>query len=166
MDADTTHARLPPALAGFVARHHVSVEVVAADEAAPTAAAAARILGVDVGDIVKTLVLTDGVACVAAIVPGDRRLDRRKLAQAAGCGTLRFASAAEVVERTGFPPGGVAPLGFAGPVTVVVDAALATPPGRTVVAGGGRAELLVRLAVADIVRCTAAHVAPIARDDA
>jgi prolyl-tRNA editing enzyme YbaK/EbsC (Cys-tRNA(Pro) deacylase) len=117
------------------------------------------------GAIVKTMVLTDGARVVAAIVPGDRRLDRKKVARAVGSGTLRFASAAEVAEHTGYPPGGVAPLAFAGPVTVVVDESLMAAPGREVVAGGGRPELLVRVAVAELIRHNQAVVAAIARDD-
>jgi prolyl-tRNA editing enzyme YbaK/EbsC (Cys-tRNA(Pro) deacylase) len=47
-------------------------------------------------------------------------------------------------------------------VTVVVDESLSQSPGRDVVAGGGRAELLMRVSVADLVRHTGAVVAPIA----
>lgn len=156
---------LPTHLAEFIARNRIEVEVVASNEAAATAEAAARILGVHVSEIVKTMVLTDGALYVASIVPGHRRLDRKKVARTLGSGALRFATAAEVVEHTGYPPGGVAPLGFPGPMTVVVDASLTTVPGRVVVAGGGRPELLVRVAVADIVRHGKAVVAPIAQDE-
>jgi len=107
------------------------------------------------------MVLTDGVRCVAAIVAGDDRLDRRKVAGAVGAGALRFAKADEVLAATGYPPGGVAPFGFAGAVTVVLDAGLASEPEREVVAGGGRPELLLRLAVRDLVRAAQAIVAPI-----
>lgn len=156
---------LPEPLAAFIARHCIEVEVVKTEEAAATADAAARLLGVHVSAIVKTMVLTDGTRCVAAIVPGDRRLDRKKVAQAIGSGTLRFALAAEVVAHTGYPPGGVAPFGFIGPVTVVVDESLSQAPRREVVAGGGRPELLVRVSVADLILHNKAVVAPIARDD-
>ena len=156
---------LPEHLAAFIARHRVAAEVVQTEEAAATADAAARLLGVDVSDIVKTMVLTDGRRCVAAIVPGDRRLDRKKVARAIGSGTLRFASAPEVYAHTGFPPGGVAPFAFTGPLTVVVEASLAQTPGRVVVAGGGRPELLMRVAVAELIRHNEAVVAAIVEDE-
>jgi Cys-tRNA(Pro) deacylase len=155
---------LPEPLAAFIARRGLAVHAVRADAAAATAEAAARLLGVEVAAIVKTMVLTDGRRTVAAIVPGDRRLDRAKVAAAIGAGRLRFASAAEVLEQTGYPPGGVAPFGFAGAVTVVVDAALARTPERRVVAGGGRPELLIEVRVADLIGAHAAQVAPIAQD--
>jgi Cys-tRNA(Pro) deacylase len=156
---------LPEHLAEFIARNRIDVEVVNTEEAAATAGDVARILGVHVSDIVKTMVLTDGARYVASIVPGDKRLDRKKVARAIGSGSLRFASAREVVEYTGYPPGGVAPFGFATPVTVVVDESLSRGPGREVVAGGGRPELLVRISVVDLIQHTQALVAPIAQDD-
>ena len=154
-------ALLPERLAAFIADHRIAVQVETTGEAAPTAVDAARILGVSVSAIVKTMVLTDGVRCVAALVAGDDRLDRRKVAGAVGAGALRFAKADEVLAATGYPPGGVAPFGFAGVVTVVLDAGLASEPEREVVAGGGRPELLLRLAVRDLVRDAQAIVAPI-----
>lgn len=152
---------LPDRLAAFIARNAIAVEVVQTDEAAATADDAARLLGVQVSDIVKTMLLTDGTRCVAAIVPGDQRLDRKKVAQVIGSGTLRFASAAEVVEHAGYPPGGVAPFGFVAALTVVVDASLARTPDREVVAGGGRPELLIRVAVTDLIRHNQTVVAAI-----
>jgi Ala-tRNA(Pro) deacylase len=155
---------LPDRLDAFIARHGLDVHLAAHAEAAPTAEDAARILGVAVADIVKTMVLVDGTRTVAAVVPGDRRLDRRKAAAAAGLQKLRLASADEVMERTGYPAGGVAPLAFATPVTLVVDAALAADPTHTVIAGGGRIELLVRIKVGDLVRAGGAIVAPVTQD--
>ena len=154
-------ALLPSALRALVERERVDVQVVSSTEAAHTAEEAARILGVRVADIVKTLILTDGERCAAAIAPGDRRVDRARVAALVGSRKLRFADADEVLARTGYPPGGVAPLAFAQPLSVVVDDSLTDPPGRTVVAGGGRPELLIRLTVDTIVRINGATVATI-----
>lgn len=159
------NALLPERLAAFIARDRIAVEVLTTGEAAHTAEAAARILDLPVAAIVKTMVLTDGTRCVAAIVPGDRRLDRRKVASAAGSAALRFATAEEVVVWTGYPPGGVAPFAFSGDVQVVIDDSLARDPEREVVAGGGRPELLLRVAVGDLIRHAGAVVAPIIRAD-
>jgi len=160
-DADAL-ARLPEALREAIVREGIAVEVVSHDEAAPTAEAAARILGVPVSDIVKTLVLTDGAGSwVAAVVPGDRRVDRSKVTALVGARKLRFASADEVLERTGYPAGGVAPFAFAKPLAVVVDASLVTPDDRIVIAGGGRPELLIRVAARAIVERNGATVGAI-----
>ena len=156
---------LPEHLATFMALHRIAAQVTQTGEAAATADAAARLLGFAVSDNVKTMVLTDGTRFVASIVPGDKRLDRRKVAQTIGSGTLRFASAAEVAERTGYPAGGVAPFGFVSELTVIVDASLAQTAEREVVAGGGRPELLMRVSVADLIRHNSATVASIVQDE-
>ena len=54
-------------------------------------------------------------------------------------------------------PRGVAPLGFAHPTPVVVDESLSGP----VVGGGGREDLLIRIAVDDLVRVNGARRAAI-----
>jgi len=165
-DRATYHPRvtvdpLPRTLRELVDRERLDVRLVSAGEAAHTAEDAARILGVPVADIVKTMVLTDGRQAVAAVVPGDRRVDRARVAARAGTPKLRFATSEEVLAHTGYPAGGVAPLAFPRLLPMVVDASLAEPPDRVVIAGGGRPELLIRVAVATIVRSNGAVVADI-----
>ena len=63
----------------------------------------------DLDRIVKSLVFVCDGAYVLALVPGDRRGDERRVAAAAGAAEARIARAPEVVEATGFEPGGVAP---------------------------------------------------------
>jgi prolyl-tRNA editing enzyme YbaK/EbsC (Cys-tRNA(Pro) deacylase) len=75
----------------------------------PTAEAAARAVGCELGQIVKSLVFDCDGRPVLVMVPGDRRADSEKIAQAAGCRFARIAGAEEVSEATGFPPGAVAP---------------------------------------------------------
>jgi prolyl-tRNA editing enzyme YbaK/EbsC (Cys-tRNA(Pro) deacylase) len=75
----------------------------------PTADAAARAVGCELGQIVKSLVFDCDGRPVVVLVPGDRRADSEKVAQAAGCSFARIAGAGEVADATGFPPGAVAP---------------------------------------------------------
>lgn len=75
----------------------------------PTAEAAARAVGCEASQIVKSIVfICDGMP-VLALVPGDRRADAAKVAAAAGAGYARMARPDEVVAATGFEPGAVAP---------------------------------------------------------
>lgn len=75
----------------------------------PTAAAAAKAVGCERAQIVKSLVfICDGLP-VLALVPGDRRADATKVAGAAGAKYARTAKPEEVVAATGFEPGAVAP---------------------------------------------------------
>ena len=148
---------LPERLATCIRDAGIDVAIVGHGAAAATAESAARILGVPLSAIVKTMALTDGTRFVAAILPGDRRLDRKRVAAALDIKSLRFASSAEVLEQTGYPAGGVAPLGFARPTTVVVDDTLS----GWAIGGGGREDLLIRIAVDDIVRVNSARRAAI-----
>jgi prolyl-tRNA editing enzyme YbaK/EbsC (Cys-tRNA(Pro) deacylase) len=75
----------------------------------PTAADAAAAVGCGVDRIVKSLVLVCDGRPVVALVPGDRRGDTAKIGGAVGASSVRVASAHEVEEATGFPPGAVAP---------------------------------------------------------
>jgi Cys-tRNA(Pro) deacylase len=79
------------------------------DEGAATARDAARAVGCELDQIVKSIVLVCDGAYVLALVPGDRRADERAVAAEAGAKEVRSATAAEVREATGFEPGGVAP---------------------------------------------------------
>lgn len=90
-------------------------------EGTKTAQDAAAAIGVEVGQIVKSLVfLVDGAATMA-LVAGDNRLDESLLAAAAGAGDVRRADADAVRGATGFPIGGVPPIGHDLPIYVDRD---------------------------------------------
>ena len=79
------------------------------DSGTATAAEAARAVGCEPSEIVKSLVcLCDGRP-VLALIPGDRRADTAKIARAAQAAGARVARPGEVRELTGFEPGAVAP---------------------------------------------------------
>ena len=89
-------------------------------EGTKTAADAAAAIGVEVGQIVKSLVfLVDGEP-VMALVAGDNQLDEKKLGALRG-GKVSRADADAVRAATGFPIGGVPPLGHELPVLVDED---------------------------------------------
>lgn len=79
------------------------------DEGTPTARDAARAVGCELAQIVKSLVLVADGAYVLVLVPGDRRADEKAVAEELGAAQIRVAKADEVVRATGFEPGGVAP---------------------------------------------------------
>ncbi len=87
-------------------------------EGTKTAEDAARAVGCDVAAIVKSLVFKVDGEPVLALVPGDERLDLRKLAAIAGGSTAARASLDEVRAATGFAAGGTPPFGHATPVRI------------------------------------------------
>jgi prolyl-tRNA editing enzyme YbaK/EbsC (Cys-tRNA(Pro) deacylase) len=86
----------------------------------PTAPMAAAALGVEVGQIAKSLLLKgkDG-RFYLVLCPGDRRVTNAKLKAALGVKT-RMATPEETLAVTGFQPGGVCPFGVDG-VEVWID---------------------------------------------
>jgi prolyl-tRNA editing enzyme YbaK/EbsC (Cys-tRNA(Pro) deacylase) len=111
------------------AGHGLRIEPVTYPAGTRTAEDAARAIGCDVAQIVKSLVfdLVDadaGVTPVVALVSGADRLDEAKLAAAAGASRARRVDADRVRAVTGFPIGGVAPFGHPEPVRTYVDPGL------------------------------------------
>ncbi len=90
-------------------------------EGTRTAADAARVIGVGLGQIVKSLVFSVDGEVVVALVSGENLLDEHKLAQAAGAERAWRQDADTVRETTGFPVGGVPPFGHREPLRVFFD---------------------------------------------
>ena len=90
-------------------------------EGTKTAADAAAAIGVDVAQIVKSLIFGVDGRIVLAYMSGANRLDERKLAVAAGGTKCARVDADAVREATGFPIGGVPPFGHATELQVFVD---------------------------------------------
>jgi len=97
----------------------LEAEVQELAESTRTAQEAADAVGVEVGQIVKSLVFVDETGPVLCLCAGDRRVDTDKLGQNA-----RQAKGNEVREATGFAIGGVPPIGHDRPVRTVIDASL------------------------------------------
>ena len=129
----------------------------------PTADAAARAVGCDVAQIVKSIVFDCDGTTVLALVPGDRRADRAKVARAAGCASA-YVAAADAVERaTGFEPGAVSPFGVTRVSAVLADPSLLAHD--LVWVGGGSQRHMAGIAPAELVRLTRARTADVVRDD-
>jgi Cys-tRNA(Pro) deacylase len=86
-----------------------------------TAADAAAAIGVEVGQIVKSLIFAVDGEVVLAYVSGANQLDERKLAAAAGGRRCSRVDADAVRAATGYPIGGVPPFGHVTTLRVFVD---------------------------------------------
>ena len=90
-------------------------------EGTKTVPHAAAAIGVDVGQIVKSLIFAVDGEVVLAYVSGVNQLDEKKLAAAAGGRKASRVDADVVREATGYPIGGVPPFGHATPLRVFID---------------------------------------------
>jgi prolyl-tRNA editing enzyme YbaK/EbsC (Cys-tRNA(Pro) deacylase) len=90
-------------------------------EGTKTAADAARAVGCDVGQIVKSLVFVAGSRPVLALTSGANRVDQVKLATLCGEREARRASPEEARAATGFTVGGTPPFGHPERLRTFVD---------------------------------------------
>jgi Cys-tRNA(Pro) deacylase len=137
----------------------LSVELREFPEGTRTAEDAARAIGVEVGQIVKSLVFTLDGAMVVALVSGRNRLDERRLATALGGTEVGRADAAGVREATGYAIGGVPPFAHARPLPTAIDEDLLDYD--VVWAAAGTPRDVFALSPRDLGRLTGGTVAPL-----
>ena len=131
-------------------------------EGTRTAADAARAVGCEVGQIVKSLVFMAGDSPILALVSGSNRVDLDRLARAAGTDAVRRADGDEARAATGFAIGGVPPFGHATPLAVLVDRDLASHD--RLWAAAGLPDAVFAIAPGDLVRASGGRVVDIAED--
>ena len=91
-----------------------------------TAETAARAVGAELGQIVKSLVFVapadgGGLEPILCLVSGPNRVDIARLAAVTAEPEIRRATAREANELTGFAIGGIPPIGHARPMRVIMD---------------------------------------------
>ncbi|MBP1763093.1 MAG: YbaK/prolyl-tRNA synthetase associated region [Firmicutes bacterium] len=117
---------MTPALArveNFIS-NYPDLKVILFDSSTHTAEMAAQTLGVTPGQIAKTLVFMADLKPVIIVTCGDKKVDARQLAKTLGVKKVKFANAELVTELTGFPPGGVSPLGLTKDLPIYLDQSL------------------------------------------
>jgi prolyl-tRNA editing enzyme YbaK/EbsC (Cys-tRNA(Pro) deacylase) len=124
-------------------------------EGAATAKDAARAVGCDLGQIVKSLLFDCGGRPVLVLVPGDRRADSEKIARAAGSPIARIATSEEVQDATGFEPGAVAPFPLRHVSSVVIERTLLGQPVLWI--GAGSSKHMAALSPTELLRLSRAR---------
>ncbi|HMZ86401.1 MAG TPA: YbaK/EbsC family protein [Giesbergeria sp.] len=132
------------------------------DDAARTAQQAADALGVQLGQIAKSIIFRrkQDDAAVLVITSGDRRVDEKKVA--ALVGKIGRADAEFVKERTGFSIGGVSPVGHASAPVTLIDRELQRF--AVVWAAAGHPHGVFPLHPTDLERLTGAPVADVVQE--
>src|SRR3954451_17807575 len=135
----------------------LDVELRTLDGSTATVAQAATALGVEQGQIAKSIVFVMDGEPVVVVASGRNRIDNDKVCVALDCAEPRIASHDEVRAATGFPIGGVPPIGHGLPV--LFDSALLEY--ELVYAAGGDANTLFGVAPRDLAGSVHALVAPV-----
>jgi len=145
-------------------RAGLAIEVQRFPEGTRTAADAARAVGCEVAQIVKSLVFVVDGDPVLALLSGADRLDPARLATALGGAAARRADGDEVRTATGFAIGGVPPIGHVRALAVLIDERLLAQD--VVWAAAGMPDAVFRVAPDALQRAAGARAARLAATDA
>ena len=156
----------PQNLQAFLEAHHIEAEIVSPGGPTPTVPAAAKALGVDEAQIVKTVIFLVDDRPFAVYACGTRHVDPRKLAQRLNVSRkkVRLADAEQVLALTGYAVGTVPPVGLKTSMPGFIDPAVLEH--EVIYAGGGSINTLLKMRSAELQRVTGAEVLSLLRDEA
>jgi Cys-tRNA(Pro) deacylase len=110
------------------------LQVMELDASTHTAPLAAKALGVEVGQIAKTLAFVGKTKAVLVVTSGDTRIDNKALRETVG-EKMRMARPEEAWELTGYPPGGVCPFALPQDLPILIDSSMERFPVVYIAAG-------------------------------
>ncbi len=126
-------------------------------KATHTAEAAAKSLGVPLNKIVKSIIFVDeNKLPLLAIIRGDQHVSRKALQQALNVKKATIASQKIAEQVTGYPTGGIPPIGHKNPLRTVIDPLVLE--NEFIWAGGGTRKKMVKLKTSDILLLSKALV--------
>lgn len=90
---------------------NVSYQIKRHSKTVYTSEEAAQERGVRLSQIVKTMFLSNKEGnIIVGVLPGDRRLDRKKIKKVSGCQDLRLMDKESIEKQTGFTVGAISPV--------------------------------------------------------
>lgn len=142
----------------FIDEHQVAATILPLDEHTPTVPDAARALGVDAAQIIKSLVFLVHDEPILVINNGLARVDRGQLAARLGVGKkrIKFARADLALAVTGYIVGSMPPFGHRRKMRTFVEAGITRL--EIIFGGGGDINAMLRLTPGELLRVTEAEV--------
>jgi prolyl-tRNA editing enzyme YbaK/EbsC (Cys-tRNA(Pro) deacylase) len=139
-----------------LAEHGLTGEVNVLSDSARTAQEAATALGIEVGQIASSLIFKlPDESPLLVITSGRHRVDTDLVAKNLGVEKLGRVDADYVKEKSGFSIGGVAPIGWVSPATILIDQALNDY--EVVWAAAGHPHAVYTTTFAELIQCTGAQ---------
>jgi prolyl-tRNA editing enzyme YbaK/EbsC (Cys-tRNA(Pro) deacylase) len=133
----------------------VKGEVHVLSDSARTAQEAADALGILVGQVASSIVFKlDDESPLLVITSGRHRVDTKLVAEKLGVAKLHRVDADYVKEKSGFSIGGVSPVGWVSPATILIDEALNDY--EVVWAAAGHPHSVYPTTFAELLECTSA----------
>ena len=134
----------------------VEGEVHVLSDSARTAQEAADALGILVGQVASSIVFKlDDESPLLVITSGRHRVDTKLVAEKLGIAKLHRVDADYVKEKSGFSIGGVSPVGWISPATILIDEALNDY--EVVWAAAGHPHSVYPTTYAELIKCTGAQ---------
>jgi uncharacterized protein (TIGR02118 family) len=155
----------PQTLQAYLDQQCIPAEIVFPGKPTPTVPAAAEALGVDLDQIVKSVVFLVDDRPFLVFGCGTRRVDYRKLAQRLNVNAKRvkLANPDQVLEITGYGVGTVPPIGLKTRMATFMDPAVRAY--ETIYAGGGGIDALLKMTSAELLRVSEAELAAVLEDE-
>ena len=151
----------PSDLARYIAENNIDARLITDIGETPTVPAAAAALGVTVEQILKTLLFYVKGAPVVVISHGVEPVPARALADHFGVGRrqIKLARPAQVLAETGYPVGGVPPIGHVATHPVVMAQTILDY--EIAFGGGGDDRTMLRIPVAELQRLLSPALLPL-----
>jgi Cys-tRNA(Pro)/Cys-tRNA(Cys) deacylase len=145
-------------LQNFIDEHHIQATIMPLNEHTLTVGDAAKALGVDTRQIIKSLVFHIDGKPLLVINNGLARVDRKKLAGYLGVGRkkVKFASPDNAFALTGFVVGSMPPFGHKQKLRTLVDTAVTELD--IIYGGGGAIDAMMRLTPGELLDVSQAEV--------
>jgi len=130
-------------------------------ESVATSIEAAKQMGEKAEDIVKSIVFYKNEIVIVVIIRKEDRVDKSKVSNALNITGIKLCSPKETLEKTGYPAGGVPPLGFK--AQFLIDKLAAEK--KEVIAGGGNNRTLIKIKTEELLRMNQARIVDIRKEN-
>lgn len=142
-------------LLDYIKLRQIQAKLLNFKQSCHSVAEAAQAVGASPEDLIKNICLIDQKGnLIVAIVKGEDRVDPVKIGVFLGNETPRIAKPAEILEKTGYPCGGVPSFGY--PAHFLIDPRVMEK--EIVYTGGGSPFALVKIATVELVKANQGQI--------
>ncbi len=133
----------------YIIQNNLAAEQLLFMESCHSVKAAAEAVGALPEDLVKNICFLDKKDnLIVAIVKGEDRVDRTRVGKVLNIPSPRIATEAEILEKSGYPCGGVPSFGFS--AIFIIDPKVMEK--ELVYTGGGSSQALVKIKTSDLLQ--------------
>lgn len=136
----------------FIAAYAITAEIVYMSVHTPTVETAAIALGVEVDQVIKSIVLLADHSPLLVVANGITRIDLKRVADYLGLSRkkVKLAEAGTVFELTGFVVGSMPPFGHTQPLRTLIDERVFAQ--NIVFGGGGDIDAMLKVTPTEVQR--------------